>query len=67
MAKIIQFPKFKIGEILEIEYKNKTFKIKILEHVSADIYRIKALNGPYKGQVSNLHISKWDTDFDEDM
>lgn len=60
MAKIIQFPKFKIGEIIEIEYNKHIFKCKILEYVEKDIYKIKALNGPYRGQITNLHISKWD-------
>lgn len=60
MAKIISFPRMKIGEVFTIEVDGHKFKCKILQHLGGNNYKVKALNGPYSGQTSILQMGRWE-------
>lgn len=62
MAKIISFPRMKLGEVVKLEYNGHKFKCKILQHLGGDTYKVKALNGPYQGQTSILQMTRWEKD-----
>lgn len=60
MAQILNFTRMKIGEIFKMDFNGVEFKCKILQHLGGNNYRVKALNGPYKGQVSILQMTRWE-------
>lgn len=64
MTKILNFNKFKLGEIVSVEHEGQTFKGKVLAYLDGDIYKIKVLNGPHKGQIAILKMTRWEK-FDE--
>lgn len=64
MAKILSFTKMKIGEVVKMELRGVLCKCKILEHLGNDVYKIKVLDGVYKGQTATLTMTRWEDDND---
>lgn len=57
MGKVIDFPILAIGEIIKIDLEGETVKCEVLRHEGNSVYKIKALNGQYKGRVGHFHIT----------
>lgn len=62
MTKILSFTKMKLGEVVNMELRGVKCKCKILEHLGNDVYKIKVLNGPFKGQTATLTVTRWEDD-----
>jgi len=58
MANIIPFPVLCRGEIVNITVDHISVKCQVIRHEGNDVYRLKALNGPYKGYIGNFKVTE---------
>jgi len=56
MAKIINFPRLKIGQIVRIEFEGDKIKCIVVKHEGNNVYKVKALEGRYKGYTAHYKL-----------
>lgn len=58
MGDVIKFPRLCPGEIITIEIKGEIIKVVVIQHLNNNLYKIKALEGKYKGYFAEFKLTE---------
>lgn len=56
MGKVLPFMRLKIGEVVTIEVKERSFRCEVLAHEGNNIYKLRILEGEYQGKFLHFEM-----------